>query len=229
MAEATMVAIDFKSDAVQTVACNWREKHVYGQLLQSPGSVLAGPANVLKDGQANRAALSNALAQDGVVFLTGVAHGVGDSFPADPTQTVLSTTNFNPPQIAGKIVHLVSCYTGSTLGNALAGPGGGGALAFFGYTDLFQWPVGVPSAVIDLFFSCDAAIDFALAEGKSAGEAYTAAVQAYQDAHDILLKNYPDIGTDVVAMLDSNRACLCGPQVGHGPYGCADAKLGQPC
>jgi hypothetical protein len=229
MAAGTMIAIDFNSDETQSVACKWREDNVYQQLLVVQGSVLAGPVALLSDEHANKGELTAALSGGSTAYLTGVAHGACNSFPADATQTVLSTTTYNPPQVAGKIIHLVSCYAGAMLGSKLAKSGGGGAAAFFGYTDKFQWPEGVADEIVDIFFSCDAQIDFALAGGKTAGEAYSLAVQAYQDAHETLLSKYPDIGTQIVAMLDANLACLCGPQVGYGPYGCADARLGQPC
>jgi hypothetical protein len=225
MPAGTMVAIDFTSDATQSAACAWREQNVYPKLVE--GGVLAGPAKVLSGNQANANDLNNALSQDNVVYLTGVAHGAEDAFP-DVPPPVLSTTTYNPPQIAGKIIHLVSCKTGATLGRTLVGQGGAGVLAFFGYAKNFTWPVNVVNEITDIFFSCDAQIDFALAAGKTAGEAYNLAVQAYQLGQAQLLANYPDVGTQIAAMLEANLECLCGPQSDNDPYGRASARLGQP-
>lgn len=230
MAQGTMVTIDFNSDDEQSEVCKWRANNVYQQLLTVPGSVLEGPANILTDAHANLAELSNALNQADVVYLTGVGHGASDTFPSAPPSeaplpVMLSTTQYDPPSVRGKVVHLVSCSTGFQLGLALAAPGGGGVAAFFGYSKPFSWPVGVPDKILDLVFSCDAQIDFALAAGCTAGEAYNQAVQAYQDAKKTILADYPDIGAQIAAALDANRACLCGPQVGIYDYGCADARL----
>jgi hypothetical protein len=227
MAAGTMIAIDFSSDATQSAACVWREQNVYPKLVQ--GGVLAGPVKVLSGNNANGAALNNALNQGNVVYLTGVAHGASDAFPDSSGEAVLSTTTYNPPQVNGKIIHLVACNTAGSLGRTLADSGGGGAAAFFGYSNLFQWPVGVPSGVTDIFFNCDAQIDFALAAGKTAGEAYNLTVQAYQLGQAQLLANYPDIGAQMAAHLEQNLSCLCGPRTDNDPYGCASAKLGQPC
>lgn len=226
MASGTMVAIDFSTDPTQSAACEWREKNVYPKLDQ--GGVLASNPKILSGNQANGDALAEALGEANVLYITGVAHGATDAFPEGPAAPVLSTTLYNPPNVAGKIIHLVSCNTGAFLGRTLADPGGGGAAAFFGYTGNFTWPVDVVSDITDIFFNCDAQIDFALAAGKTAGEAYNLAVQAYRLGEAQLLANYPDIGTQIAAILEKNLACLCGPQSDNDPYGRASAKLGQP-
>lgn len=226
MAVGTMVSIDFRTDDTQTVACNWRKANVYPKIAE--GGVVADPPNVLTGDGATPDALIDALNNPSVVYVTGVGHGAADAFPGPPSDPALSTTTYDPPLVSGKIIHLVSCNTAALLGKALAAPGGGGAVAFFGYNGLFSWPENVSSEVLDIFFGCDAQIDFALAGGKTAGEAYHMAIRAYQSAHEKLLADYPGAGAQLAAMLAANLSYLCGPQVGAGPYGFADAKLGPP-
>jgi hypothetical protein len=227
MPPGKMVAIDFNSDDTLEEACNYRESHVFPDLVGK--GAISGNV-VLKDADARQDSVEKHLRDPEVVYITGVAHGASDSFPgnSDDLPVFATTTNgYDPKVIKGRIVHLLSCNTGDLLGRALADPRGGGASAFFGYNDMFTWPTNVDKKYVDIFFNCDAQIDIALAAGKTAGEAYALAIQTFNKEHDMLVAEGTETSLYIASMLAKNRDMLCGPGVDN-VYGKALARLVPP-
>ena len=221
MPQPSMVAVDFTSDATVRDVCSYREASVYPKLI---GQIIA-QNSLLTDAHANKAEADAACAQAGVAYITGVGHGASDSFP-DPQVNgtpiwSITINGYDPNLIKGKIIHLVSCDTAESLGRALADPNGGGAAAFFGYSGGFTWPTGPDQSYANIIFDCDAAIDLALAAGKTAGEAFAAAYQAYTDAYNNLVAAG---AMNVAAIVKMDRDILRGPSVDN-EYGSSSARL----
>src|ERR1017187_5589917 len=114
MVPGIMVAADYNSDKTLKAACDYRSQNVY--------KVMAGNSisNVVPLIEASKAQFDQATIGKNVVYITGVAHGLADSFPAstsvDPTILTASATGYDPAALKGTIVHLLSCYVGALLG-----------------------------------------------------------------------------------------------------------------
>jgi hypothetical protein len=79
---------------------------------------------------------------------------------------------YDPAEVKGTIIHLLSCKTAQQLGPDLVKKG---ACAYFGYFENFTITWNYP----DAFWKCDSAIDFALCRGLNATQAAKFALYVY--------------------------------------------------
>lgn len=69
-------------------------------------------------------------------IIIGVGHGDANGFSGQNETSILEIGEYNPREVKGKIVKLLSCQTGVALGPDLVR---NGAEAFLGYTDDYIW------------------------------------------------------------------------------------------
>jgi hypothetical protein len=69
-------------------------------------------------------------------IIIGMGHGDVDTFTGQNESLILQVGNYNPDEIKGKVIKLLSCQTGVKLGPDLVS---NGAAAFLGYTDDYLW------------------------------------------------------------------------------------------
>ena len=103
--------------------------------------------------------------QPNVVFLTGVGHGVADTYTGDMYDPILSVGAYDPAEVAGKVIHFLSCDTALTLGPDVVA---NGCRAFFGYDTVLIYPPEEEATVLE----CDSEIDRAFADGLTAQQVY---------------------------------------------------------
>jgi hypothetical protein len=212
-----VIAIDSTWDTNTQLASDFRRQNVH-PYLQTKGFGV----NELTGSSASREAAEQAASAPGIVYITGVSHGLNDTFTGDQDRPVFETGAYNPATFKAKIVHFLACNTAYYLGRNLVDPGG--ALAFFGYIGPFTWPSQDDGPYARMFFDCDAEIDRALADGETAGTAGQRAIAKF-DQQILALKTLGDAASlYAAAMLEKNRDMLRSPATGS-EYGDATAKL----
>lgn len=72
--------------------------------------------------------------QSDVIIMTG--HGSADAITGQNEAVILEVDKYNPREVKGKVVKLLSCQTGVELGPDLIR---NGAASFMGYTDDYIW------------------------------------------------------------------------------------------
>jgi len=116
-------------------------------------------------------------------IIIGVGHGDADSFTGQNEAVILEIGKYNPREVKGKVIKLLSCQTGVSLGPDLIK---NGADAFLGYKDDYVWVMDADLASTpwadDLAGTCLLpVIDGlnALLDGKTAREAFDMELQGY--------------------------------------------------
>lgn len=69
-------------------------------------------------------------------IIIGVGHGDKDSFTGQNESVIIEVGRYNPREVKGKMIKLLSCQTGVALGPDLVK---NGAKAFLGYIDDYVW------------------------------------------------------------------------------------------
>jgi hypothetical protein len=147
-------------------------------------------------------------------IIIGMGHGDVDAFTGQNEVILLEVGNYNPDEIKGKIVKLLSCQTGVSLGPDLIA---NGAKAFLGYTDDYLWVCD--SEKIHTPWSDDLADPFlmpviasinALLDGKTAEEAYQIEIDGYRASaeaeEDELVKSVIEFNKDNAILLGDSNA-----------------------
>jgi hypothetical protein len=202
------VAVDSDDEIVSETCRTYRDEHVYPELevnvsLQRFEGAAAARANV-----------APALAPGTVDFITGSGHGFRERFTGQNRDSILEVGLYAPQEVDGTIVHFLSCDTAQDLGADLVS---NGCRAFFGYDAVFVFP----DEGARFFLESDAQIDLALAQGKTADEAYQAACRAF----DRRIRQLLQLGkVYVAAALKRNRDHLCAPSRDR-RWGHPDARL----
>lgn len=69
-------------------------------------------------------------------IIIGTGHGDASSFTGQNENVILEVGKYNPVEVRGKVIKLLSCQTGKLLGPDLIE---NGAVAFLGYKDDYVW------------------------------------------------------------------------------------------
>jgi len=116
-------------------------------------------------------------------IIIGVGHGDKDSFTGQNEAMILEVGKYNPREVKGKMIKLLSCQTGTVLGPDLIA---NGAKAFLGYVDDYVWVMdsdlaATPWADEMAATSLMPVIDGlnALLDGKTAREAFDTELEGY--------------------------------------------------
>lgn len=152
------------STAITKHAANYRKRHMRFAIRIIP-TVLTGP----NDTRPNFAA---ACKRPKVVYITGVGHGSPTVYTGYRHSRLWVACKYDPAEVKGKIIHLLSCKTARELGPDLVQKG---ACAYFGYFENFTITWNHP----DVFWKCDLAIDIALGRGLNATQAAQVTLRVY--------------------------------------------------
>ncbi len=170
---------------------------------------------------ANRNNVSKLAMDDEVVYITGSGHGSDASFQGHKGHDLFkkkkkgwfSRKGYLEKEVEGKIVHFLSCNSAKILGIDFVDKG---CKAFLGYDEVVQ----LDPDYNPIYSVCDSAIDYAIADGKTALEAYESAVQFYKDTIRVLNARNSEYLT---FGLKKNLERLKGPSIS--PWGTRNAKI----
>jgi len=122
-------------------------------------------------------------------IIIGVGHGDEAVFSGQNEAIILEVGKYEPREVAGKLIKLLSCQTGVELGPDLVK---NGAQAFLGYTDDYVWVMDAdfarrPWADKIAATSLMPVVDSinALLDGKTAKESFEVELEAYSRNADI--------------------------------------------
>jgi len=107
-----------------------------------------------------------------VVYISGVGHGSPTVYTGYRHSRLWEACRYDPLEVKGKIIHLLSCKTARELGPDLVKKG---ACAYFGYFENFTITWNHPN----VFWKCDSSIDLALCRGLNATQAAKVALRVY--------------------------------------------------
>lgn len=149
-------------------------------------------------------------------IIIGTGHGSETSFTGQNEAVILEVGQYNPKDISGKVIKLLSCQTGVTLGPDLVA---NGALAFMGYKDDYVWVCDADHAATpwsdDLAGACLLpVIDGlnALLDGKTVQEAFNVEMAGYLSnaavEEDDLIKSCLEFNYDNAVLLGNAAATI---------------------
>lgn len=127
---------------------------------------------ILTGSNDTRANFKNACLRKGVVYISGVGHGSPTAYTGYRYDRLLEIGGYDPREVKGKIIHLLSCKTAQQLGPDVVR---NGACAYFGYFENFTITWDHPNT----FWICDSSIDLALCRGANARAAATFTIKIY--------------------------------------------------
>ncbi len=116
------------------------------------------------------------------VYIGGIGHGDYDLYTGHAGEPLLLCGAYDPAEVAGRALHLLSCRTAARLGPDTVDQG---AACYLGYDENFTFVWDEPSTPLDemdLFRSCDSTFDLHMANGYTAQEAYDATLAAFNAA-----------------------------------------------
>jgi len=154
-------------------------------------------------------------------FIVGVGHGLPYEFTGDDKQVIMRVGD-DVSYLKGRVVYLLSCYTGQELGRYLVERG---ARSFIGYTHPFMFVVkGSSDPLSDAygkyFFEPVNALLDTLLTGGSVGEAINRSRLVYNSLIDSLGASGWDYAPSLMAFLINDRDGLVG-------YGDMNATVGS--
>jgi len=142
-------------------------------------------------------------------IIIGVGHGQQDAFTGQHEVVIWEVGKYDPREVEGKVIKLLSCQTGVELGPDLIR---NGALSFAGYKDDYLWicdadlastPWGDKMAATCLMPVVDGVN--ALLDGKSAREAFDIELEGYtrnaEAEEDELIKSCIEFNHDNSVLL----------------------------
>ena len=147
-------------------------------------------------------------------IIIGVGHGDVDAFTGQNEATILEVGKYDPKEVRGKVIKLISCQTGVELGPDLIR---NGALSFAGYKDDYLWVMdaglaSTPWADKMAATSLMPVIDGlnALLDGKTTKEAFDIELEGYtrnaEAEEDELIKACLEFNRDNAILLGDKSA-----------------------
>jgi hypothetical protein len=140
-------------------------------------------------------------------LIVGTGHGAPDEYSAQHESPIWIAGQYNPKEVEGKVIKLVSCETGAVLGPDLVK---NGARCFMGYDDDLIWLADADyySKPWDDPYACTCLLPIidclqALLDGKPCGEAY-----AIEQAGYTANAQANDQGQGPVGDFDLLQSCL---------------------
>jgi hypothetical protein len=160
-------------------AANYRIAHVHPVFLARGFNVV-----VLKDYQTDRAHFVPEATKPLVVYISGIGHGSPTQFTGygDWTNYVIEVGAYDPAEVKGKVIHLLSCQTAQQLGSNVVAKG---AKAYAGYYENFHFVWQDPATPEDdqlVFWECDSAFDIFMACGATVEAAHNAVIAMFNAA-----------------------------------------------
>ena len=172
-----------------------------------------------------RETVASEASQNSIVYITGSAHGSDTACFGYDGSPIFKVGDYQPEEVEGKVVHLLSCQTAAELGRDFVK---NGCWAYFGYKAPFALDLYFPG----IFLECDAEIDLAFADGLTAEEVHDRVIALYEQRISELeqrISELKDAGEikevftliDVVSTLKENLYNLCTPAM----YGYRQARI----
>ena len=214
----SVLAIDASHDVATWIVHGYRNCYVY-PYLESQGFSLVrcqGPSVCREN-------VESAACQDGILYITGSAHGSDTECFGYDGEPVFQVGDYQSGEVEGKVVHLLACQTAAELGPDFVA---NGCRAYFGYRRPFTFPLDFPHIVLE----CDAVIDWAFADGLTAEEVHDHVIEHYNQRISELKSEVNDEGrmdikrARMIAVLENNRSYLCTPSVDP-IYGDGQARI----
>jgi hypothetical protein len=165
------------TDAVTKYAATYRKNNVHN-VFNTRGFCLYEFENV----NDVRVKIAPAAKNPRVVYISGIGHGSPTCYTGDLNQPIWCKGLYDPAEVKGKIIHLLSCQTAKELGPDLVAKG---ALAYAGYFENFTFvydQAATPINEMELFWKADSTFDVAMALGKTAEEAHNLTMAVYNAA-----------------------------------------------
>lgn len=142
-------------------------------------------------------------------IIIGMGHGDGDAFTGQNEAVILEVGKYDPKEVKGKVIKLLSCQAGKVLGPDLIN---NGAVAFMGYTDDYVWVMDAdlasrPWADKIAATSLMPVVDGinALLDGKTSREAFDIELEGYsrnaETEDDELVKSCIEFNRDNAVLL----------------------------
>lgn len=198
--EATLqvLAIDSCEDDATQIVHDYRNQYVYPDL-ESRGFSLV----YCQEQGALRENVESAALQNDIAYITGSAHGSDTACFGYDGLPIFQVEDYQPEEVDGKVIHLLSCQTAAELGPDFVTSG---CRAYFGYKENFTIPVDFT----DVCLECDAEIDRAFADGLTAEEVHDRVVTLYEQR----ISELNDAGELYAAStLQENLENLCTPSI----------------
>jgi hypothetical protein len=151
-----VLGIDADDDGETAPALAYRKRHVYPYLKRRGFKLLLCQGN-----DDTRDRVSKRALRPGVVFVTGVGHGLPYTYFGQASEPIFTVSFYDPKEPADKIVHFFSCFTARHLGPDFVR---NKCRAYFSYAGMFAFTTALQS----VFFRCDSEIDRAIADGLPA-------------------------------------------------------------
>jgi hypothetical protein len=169
----------------------------------------------LAGGDATRAKVLDSLAKSDPAFFLGEGHGSPDRFTGQGLEPIFWKCDCK--EVAGRVIYLVSCLTGLELGPDMVNDKG--ARCYVGYRADFIW---IQEAIQDPladrygrgFFEPVLELIHRLADGGTAGEAFRASVDKWNEWIGYWVRSYDEAAPLVVMCLlhDRNHQVLLGDE-----------------
>lgn len=207
----TVLGIESTDDVDTQAASKYREETVYKHF--------RGRLKVVKlrGEKATYDKVQKVVTQRDFDYVTGQGHGNIDTFKGQGNQWIFHVGTYPSKVPAKKIVHFLSCETAKNLGRDFVKKK---CRAFFGYDIRFTWDACAP----EIFIACDSKIDIALANGRTAGEAYDEAVKEFARRAKELERKGACAKPAALKMICEH---LCAPSTGKA-WGRKSARLYRP-
>ena len=162
------------TDAVTTPFANYRIAHVHPAFTARGFSVvvLSGVGDVRNNFVPQA---KNAL----TVYIGGIGHGAYHLYTGHNGNHILQVGSYDPAEVSGKAIHFLSCQTAGSLGPDTVAKG---AKAYAGYNESFHlvWDnSSTPVNEFTCFAEADSTFDIMMANGATAGQAYTATIASF--------------------------------------------------
>ena len=193
-----ILVIDSNHDDVTEITHNYRNQYVYPDL-ESKGFGLVR----CQGRSACRETVASEACRDDIAYIAGAGHGNYTTYIGKDNLPIFHVGDYQPEEVEGKVVHLLSCQTAAELGPDFVT---NGCRAYFGYKGNFTFDPGDP----DIFLECDAEIDRAFADGLTAEEVHDRVIALYNQR----IAELESEGRDYTAsILERDRDYLCTPSV----------------
>jgi len=149
-------------------------------------------------------------------IIIGMGHGEADAFTGQNMTMLLEVNRYQPQEVKGKVIYLLSCQTGDELGPDTIRKG---AISFLGFTDDYVWVMDSDMASTpwsdEMAASClMPPIDAinALLDGKTTAEAYNVQTAGYirnaETEEDELIKSLIEFNMRNAVLLGDRRASV---------------------
>ena len=165
------------TDAVTKYAANYRIKNVHPVFKKRGFCVI-----VLQGADDVRAKFAPKAKSFRVVYISGIGHGSPTTYTGHLGDPILVACSYDPSEVKGKVIHLLSCQTAKQLGPDIVKKGGKAYAGYFeNFTFVYDQP-GTPINEMELFWKCDSTFDIMMAYGATAEAAHNATIGAYNAA-----------------------------------------------